>query len=189
MIHIYDGFLPDNIFRSVYSEVMGLKFYNDKTHPHSIEEKKNTEGDDSEFSLKYPGTRTDELGGSTNASPLIDSIIVSYLDSLGSSFTNRRYRVTNYAHLRLECDDSKDFIHTDQCSFAYLLYLSATNLESGTKMYSSVDEDRDNENCFVKFVQNRLVIYDALTPHMSWGNHGTDISNGRLTINGFCDYI
>ena len=33
MIHIYDSFLPDNIFRSVYSEVMGLKFYDKKTHP------------------------------------------------------------------------------------------------------------------------------------------------------------
>jgi len=189
MICIYDNFLPDNIFRSVYSEVVGLKFYDEKTHPHNLQEKKRAEERGERFSLKWPGTRTDELGGQTNTSPLVDSIILNYLDSLGSSFTKDRYKVTNYAHLRLECDDSEDFVHTDQNSFAYLLYLSATNLESGTKMYSSVDENKDNENCFVKFVQNRLLIYDAATPHMSWGNHGTDISNGRLTINGFCDYI
>jgi len=174
MIHIYDSFLPNNIFRLVHSEIVGLKFYDKKTHPKTLQEGWN-----------FPGARTEELN---SALPLVDSVILNHLDSLGSVFTRHMYKATNYAHLRLECDDSKDYIHTDPHSFAYLLYLSETNLESGTKMYSSIDQDKNNENCFVKFVQNRLLIYDAATPHMSWGNHGTDISNGRLTINGFCTY-
>ena len=73
------------------------------------------------------------------------------------------------------------------CDFAFLIYLSDTNLDSGTKMYLSVDEDK--ETCLVNFVQNRFVMYDANLPHSAYGNYGKNLSDGRLTINGFNSYI
>ena len=68
--------------------------------------------------------------------------------------------------------------------FAFLYYLSETNLNSGTKFYFN-DEDKNNEHTLVKFVQNRLLIYDAKMPHCPWGKYGNNLSDGRLTLNGF----
>ena len=51
--------------------------------------------------------------------------------------------------------------------------------------HSSTKEDK--EHTFVKFVQNRIVMFDSSIPHMAWNNHGNDLTDGRLTINGFCD--
>ena len=31
-------------------------------------------------------------------------------------------------------------------------------------------------------------MFDSSIPHMAWNNHGNDLTDGRLTINGFCDY-
>ena len=190
MISVYDNFLPDNFFNTVRTEVMGLEFYDYKHHPQFIKEKAEHDAIGKEYKLKFPGTRTDSFSsGRGNVAPLVDSLILKCIESLGSSFSNRQFRYDNYAHLRLESDKSVEYIHQDPVDFAYLLYLSETNLDSGTKMYSSIDDNKDDENCCVKFVQNRLVIYDASTPHMAWGSYGTDISNGRLTVNGFCEYL
>jgi len=185
VISVYDNFLPPNVLEGVIKKVKSLDFYDDKKHPQAIREKAEKDAIGEEYKMSFCGVRTESF---EDVATTTDRIILKGFESLGTSFWNKRFGYNNYAHLRLECDDSEDFIHQDPVDFAYLLYLSATNLESGTKMYSSVDEDKDNENCFVKFVQNRFVIYDALTPHMSWGNHGTDLSNGRLTINGVCEY-
>tara|TARA_A100001015_G_C14950754_1_gene696640 strand:- start:1195 stop:1449 length:255 start_codon:yes stop_codon:yes gene_type:complete len=77
----------------------------------------------------------------------------------------------------------KDWIHKDdvKSQFSGLVYLSPTNLESGTRFY----DDKENEIADIKFVQNRFVFFNGNYNHMSIGNHGTNIENGRLTLNAF----
>jgi len=64
---------------------------------------------------------------------------------------------------RLEKDNKEDYIHRDtpNVDFAYLLYLSESNPESGTKIYDSCDADKNKEQQFVQFIQNRFVLFDA----------------------------
>jgi hypothetical protein len=91
------------------------------------------------------------------------------------------YFITHFIHLRREEDNEKDFIHQDLADLASLVYLSQTNLNSGTYLY---DTDKNIINDF-KFVKNRLVMYSSKYFHMGYGHHGTDIENGRLTLNSF----
>ena len=37
----------------------------------------------------------------------------------------------------------------------------------------------------VNFVQNRAFLFNGKTKHMALNNYGTDINNGRLTLNCF----
>ena len=180
MIFILDNFFEPQEFQMVVGEIKKLKFYS------KDDDKMNQEEDiDSEISI-YPGTRTDAFAVSN---PLLASFIVNKIQNIRTPFTNygQRWGSTQHAYLRLEEDNKDEYIHQDQCDFAFLIYLSDTNLDSGTKMYLSVDEDK--ETCLVNFVQNRFVMYDANLPHSAYGNYGKDLSDGRLTINGFNSYI
>ena len=89
--------------------------------------------------------------------------------------------ITHFIHLRREEDNEKDFVHQDFFNFSSLIYLSKTNLNSGTYLY---DKEKNIINDF-KFVKNRLVMYSSEYFHMGYGHHGTDIDNGRLTLNSF----
>ena len=89
--------------------------------------------------------------------------------------------ITHFIHLRREEDNEKDFIHQDFFNFSSLIYLSKTNLNSGTYLY---DKEKNIINDF-KFVKNRLIMYSSEYFHMGYGHHGTDIDNGRLTLNSF----
>ena len=186
MISVYDNFLPPSVLEGVVKKVKSLDFYDDKTHPQAIREKLEKEALGEEYKMSFCGVRTESF---LDVATTTDRIILKGLEKLGTSFWNRKFLYNTYAHLRLESDSTKDFIHQDKSDFAFLLYLSETNLDSGTKIFTTVNDDKDKENKFVKFVKNRFVIYDAKLPHMSWGNHGTNLSNGRLTINGFCEYV
>ena len=93
-------------------------------------------------------------------------------------------------HLRTEDDDELDYIHRDTgFDWAFLIYLSESNLKSGTKFYKAENSDKEDDNVFVKFEQNRIVLFDSTVPHMAYSNHGKDLNDGRLTINGFCNYV
>jgi|TARA_R100001460_G_scaffold41830_3_gene77645 hypothetical protein len=89
--------------------------------------------------------------------------------------------ITHFIQLRLEEDNKKEFIHRDFYELASLVYLSETNLNSGTRLY---DINKNIINDF-KFVKNRLIMYSGIYLHMGYGHHGTDIENGRLTLNSF----
>ena len=85
-------------------------------------------------------------------------------------------------HLRLDEDEKKDFIHYDPDDLTMIVYLSKTNLNSGTAIYP---DNSDEPETIVKFVQNRCVIFDSKKRHRSLNNHGTNLDNGRLTLNTF----
>ena len=186
MISVYDNFLPPKILDAIFKELKTHKFYDDKTHPSMVIDKSEPIKPKRRRS-KWPGTRTKEI---LIIAPVIDKLILHLFESLGHPFTEKKFTYQNFAHLRLKKDNAKDFIHQDTYSdFSYLLYLSKSNKDSGTKRYDSCDADKNEEKHFVEFVQNRFVLFSANIPHMSYGNHGTNIDNGRLTINGFCKYL
>jgi len=177
MIHIIDNFFAPWQLKLVTKELKSMPFYSADEHPQRNE-------------AVYPGKRTDEL---VRVNPLLESFLCRRLDSTGIPPIARPYQITQYGHLRLDEDNKEDFIHTDvSFDWAFLLYISSTNLESGTKFYSAganKNTPKDSEDAFIKFKQNRMVVFDATVPHMAWGNHGKDLDDGRLTINGFSYYI
>ena len=186
-IVVYDDFLPKNILDAINQELPKLKYYNDKDHPMMEVDKEFITVKGEHKYGKWPGIRTNSL---TLVSPVIDKLILNTLESKKSEFTKNKFTYVNFAHLRVASDNEEDFIHQDEiCNFSWLLYMSKTNLNSGTKMYTDCDSDKDKHEYFVEFVQNRFVLFDSLIPHMAWGNHGKDFTDGRVTINGFCTYV
>ena len=91
------------------------------------------------------------------------------------------WEIKSHLHLRLEKDDSSDWIHKDLADLSVLIYLSKTNLNSGTYLY---DENNNIVND-IKFVQNRIVVFPGEFNHKGYGHHGKDIYDGRLTFNLF----
>ena len=97
-------------------------------------------------------------------------------------FEDCSWHINTYVHLRLDKDKDQDWIHTDQDSdFAALIYLSKSNLNSGTKLF----DENNNVINDIKFVQNRFVMYSARYKHVGYGHHGKNIDDGRLTLNLF----
>ena len=198
---VIDNFFSPNNLKLVTEEVKKLQFWNADDHP---------DGPDYGY---WPGIRTNKF---SIVNPTLDSLIIKHIKETNAIFTQQPWKQHQYAHLRTEKDNEEDFVHQDSNDWAYLIYLSETNLDSGTKMYESAKSEldfmtpeikdviqskfgefnialshsstkEDKEHTFVKFVQNRIVMFDSSIPHMAWNNHGNDLTDGRLTINGFCD--
>ena len=169
MITVIDNFLPDDIFQATHNQIKNCDFtlMTDEIKSKGVE---------------YPGVRTEVL---KNILPILDSSLIHYVLEQKLPFTTRPFTYWQYAHLRVEKDNKNDYIHIDfNNHFAWLIYLSETNLNSGTKFYTNDDD----EHTLVRFVQNRFVIFNSDIRHVSWNNHGKDLNDGRLTINGFCNY-
>ena len=174
MITVIDNFLPKDLFETVYDEVKGVNLY-------PIHENANYENL-KERGIDYPGVRSAPL---RDTNKILDNFLIKHIEGYGMPFTNRRFMYVQHSHLRVEKDNEEDYIHVDGgMDFAWLFYLSKTNLESGTKFYT----DDEEETSFVRFVQNRFVIFDCNIKHMAFNNYGKDINDGRLTINGFASY-
>ena len=174
MITVIDSFFKPSQLKFVTKEIKKLSFYSASEHP--------DEPDD----VNFPGIRTSELLG---VNPFLSSFIIQQIESSNISMTNGSWSIRQFGHLRRKKDNKEDWIHTDSSDWAYILYLSKTNLESGTKIYPSVDSKKDEEDGFIKFKQNRIVCLNSSVPHMAWGNHGNDLTNGRLVICGFANYV
>jgi|14_taG_2_1085336.scaffolds.fasta_scaffold03629_8 hypothetical protein len=177
MIYIQDNFLDDSSFKLLDKEVRKMEFFNQDNDPHILQD------------AVYPGYRTDDW---SKKYPLLDSYIIRLIERSGSPFTQQgRWEQNQYAYMRLSKDEEGEYRHTDPYDWAYLIYMSKTNLNSGTKFFETLDDKKElepleGEIASAGFVQNRLVMFDCNIPHRSWGNHGTNFENGRLTINGFC---
>ncbi len=99
----------------------------------------------------------------------------------------KSFTTTTYLHLRTEDCNQNDFIHSDHTGGfdeSILIYLSNTNLNSGTKIYDL----QDNVINDFKFVQNRFIKFPSIMRHQGYGHHGKDILDGRLTLNIFLTY-
>lgn len=163
----------DNFFENidiVYKECKKLKFYNLDDHPQNFNRR----------TTSWPGMRTDELG---EVHPLLKYFFTKYY-FLNNLITGND-KPSFYVHARFKGDDKKEWIHRDHFNkSASLIYLSPTNLESGTRIYSENEKKDEMINDF-KFVQNRLIMYSGNYPHVGYGHHGTTIDDCRLTLNVF----
>ena len=83
-------------------------------------------------------------------------------------------------HKRGFQDQSKDWIHKDPSEYAFIAYLSETNLNSGTAFF----DEKNNKSLTVNFVQNRALLFKGSMKHRSLLNYGEG-KDIRLTLNGF----
>lgn len=92
-----------------------------------------------------------------------------------------------YTHWRFASDANSDWVHYDGGLCTGLVYLSNTNLNSGTQFWS--DDPNHNKNAQVildvPFVQNRFVLFFGNPAHCSKMNYGTNEDDGRFTMNLF----
>lgn len=164
-VKIFYDFLP--YVNDIYALSKTFDFYTQK----QLEEKFGDTG-------QYPGTRTGDL---KKHCPFLYIHILTLLQQ-SLRFRNKYHNITMSCNLRLEQDNSKDWIHIDSCDTA-LIYLSPTNLSSGTDFY----DQQENTIASAKFVQGTCVFFEQGIKHCSINNHGQDVSNGRMTINVFME--
>lgn len=126
----------------------------------------------------WPGSRSEFL---LNKQPFLFNLFLKEFKKF--NFDLSFYDVSLYTHLRLAKDNVKDWIHSDDDSGEYtcLVYLSETNLDSGTYFYSK-DKKIVSD---IKFVQNRAILFDSRYLHSAYGHYGSDVNDGRLTLNCF----
>ena len=200
MVFVLDNFLDPFFFKIVDEEIRKMKFYTMDNDPHIL----NNYDEGSIKKTIYPGSRTEDM---SKAHPLLDYYLIRQIERSGSPFVKGNWEQNKYAYLRLADDEKMEYRHTDSAyDWAYLIYMSATNLDSGTKFFESEEVEnlsgeittgvnvKDEVDTLagvtdqIAFIQNRLVMFDCNVPHRAWGDHGTTFEDGRLTINGFGNY-
>ena len=165
-IQVVDNFFEDLL--PIYNKTKNLKFY--KLKEFNTKFKTNQ---------KWPGVRTEII-------PKVDLelsqiVMKVFLTKFRNFLDSGDSKITMYAHQRDKKYSKEDFIHTDSdlTKYSCLIYLSKTNLNSGTKFYN---EKKQVINDF-KFVQNRALIFDSRYLHSAYGHH-----NGRLNLSLFIKY-
>ena len=162
----------ENFFDNIYKLLPGfkqIKRYPNNQHP----DLKNAKLD----KFYWPGFRSVELSDS----PFLSLLFLKTFNEKLYYFLPEPCYYTLYTHLRLK--EHNENVHTDSPSddFSMLVYLSETNLNSGTALY---DKDKQKTDV-IKCVQNRAVIFDSRYNHSAVGSYGTNVDDGRLTLNAF----
>ena len=162
---IIDNFFDDHYH--TYNEIKKLKFYSLKEFNSKFNQKQT-----------WPGTRTEIL-------PLVnlklsENIVHQFFKKAKGFLDTSKVNIEMYAHQRDKKFSKKDWIHNDLCvgDYTCLIYLSKTNLKSGTKFYSDTKKVIHD----VSFVQNRAIIFDSRYLHSAYGHHDGRL-NVLLTIN------
>lgn len=150
----------------IYRFCKTLSFYNNKEYREKIERDPGT----------WAGYRTDDF---RNICPLLYSFVIEKLVELKIK-VNKYKEISMYCHVRLETDKDLENIHVDHCDTS-LIYLSPTNLNSGTCFY----DDNNNKVANCAFLQNTTVSFSKGILHSSINHYGNSIENGRMTINVF----
>jgi len=151
---------------------------------YEIEEykKRNTITGEDKKKLQYsnfPGKRSESLH---RTHPFLFNLIIKEIyDNLNREGFNH-INIDCCLHLRLGKDNHKDFIHTDPTVASMVVYLSNTNIKSGTAFY---EPESNKPYLKVPFIQNSAVIFPGHLRHKSILNYGNNINDGRLTLNGF----
>ena len=137
--------------------------------------------ENAQLSQNWPGKRSLLLN---NEEPFLQSLIIKEFKQKFNYFLHpRTYNSYSYLHLRLSNDDVLDFIHKDPVDYTLMVYLSKTNLNSGTILY----DKNENPTQTINFVQNRAVIFPGHIKHKSMLNYGNNLDDGRLTLNCFME--
>ncbi len=168
---VIDNFFED--INEIYNYVKTLETFNSKNYPN--DPNVNT------AKIDWPGYRSNQLAGKD----------VWLTNKFGNAFRKHltglitgQFQLHMFSHLRLDEHNEADFIHNDSPHiYSMLVYLSPTNLNSGTNLYNENDEMITS----FKFVQNRAVLFSSSYKHKAINNHGTDVNDGRLTLNIFMD--
>ena len=125
----------------------------------------------------WPGLRTWDL---SEMSPFLFLHVLSCLNK--NNIDTSVYRdIKGCCHVRFERDEENDWIHRDPCD-TVIIYLSDTNINSGTKFY---DDTEKHEISRINFIQNTCLFFEKPLPHRSFGSHGNEIDNSRMTLNFF----
>ena len=134
----------------------------------------------------WPGSRSQHL---YETNPFLWALIAKEIKEKYSDIISWPPEIIDaYTHLRLNEDNEKDFPHQDlDTRYTLMVYLSDTNLQSGTCFYQKVNQEYlDHEPITtVNFVKNMAVLFSGSLYHKSKRNYGTNINNGRLTLNCF----
>ncbi len=174
---MYNTIVIDNFFdgfHMIENEFKKIPLFNSKEYEQKLK---------SEYSV-WPGKRSEPL---LYANAFLWQLINKEILQKSNSelFKKQNWGINSFVHLRLESDNEEDWIHKDGAhDLTMIVFLSKTNLKSGLNLY---DEEKQ-ENLNVKYVQNRAVLFDSKKFHKSALNFGTNIDNGRLTINSFIDF-
>lgn len=165
---IIDNFF-DN-FHLIENEFKKIPLYNLKDFNKKFKDQQN-----------WPGSRSNYLNES---SPFLFNLFnKEFIIKFDDFFKNMNIIVRSHIHLRLASDNVKDWIHRDSDQYIYtcLVYLSQTNVNSGTYLYSENNDIISD----IKFIQNRAILFDARYLHSAYGHHGVSVDDGRLTLNTF----
>ncbi len=158
-------------FELLHPELKKIPLYSQADYP----EKKADE--------EWPGKRSEAL---FLTNKFLFQLIIKELraKSQNELLSRNQFNMHAHLHLRLNEDNQKDFIHTDVCDLTMIVYLSETNLKSGTAIYN----DKNEETQSAKFVQNTAFLFAGKQLHGSILNYGDNIDNGRLTLNCFIKF-
>ena len=172
-IEIVENFFTN--FNNIEDEFKKIPIYNCETYKN-----KQTKTDKDREMLKYtnfPGLRSESIH---IVNPfLFNYILDTIFNKLNGRFNNINLDVST--HLRLQND--KPNVHIDPTLSTMIVYLSKTNMDSGTGFYRT-KEDKE-PYMVVPAIQNTAVFFPGSIPHSSILNYGNDIDDGRLTLNGF----
>tara|TARA_R110000823_G_scaffold312723_1_gene439624 strand:- start:227 stop:766 length:540 start_codon:yes stop_codon:yes gene_type:complete len=142
----------------------------------------------SEFNEKFkdhqtwPGYRSEDL---TVSERPLTMLIKKTIEDLKLPMP-KQYGIRAFLHLRLSSHESEDWIHKDNednCFKTCIVYLSETNFNSGTNFY--LHKNKDTLFADIKFINNYACMFNAGAFHRSGLNFGSNIDNGRLTLNLF----
>jgi len=168
-VMVVDNFFND--FKNIKKLYKNIELYNLKKFNKKFKVKEN-----------WPGQRSDVL---KKSSPLLFSKLIQQIPKkFPVPLFTKKVFVDSCIHLRLK-KDKEDWIHTDhECGIHYtlLIYLSKTNLKSGTLLYPNKG---NIPSMNVGYVENRAVLFDSSIRHKSLLNYGNSIEDGRLTLNCF----
>jgi hypothetical protein len=172
MIAVYDNFFSNNILHAIIDRAKNTKLYNFDEHKKHVEN----------YNIGYwYGQRSYNL---IDEDKLLNALILDKI-SFKHVFHRPVTMIDSYIHLRSN-DTEDDYIHIDPADFSLIVYLSPTNLTSGTKFYTTIDEtDKDKETMFVRYVQNRAVLFHSGIAHAAYKNFGNNVTDSRLTLNAF----
>ena len=167
----FDGFV------NLEQSFKDIKTYDFQSHPEQQKPSKEVENKSNSL---WPGYRSEEL---KKFNPFLVALTVNTYHQKFGNFIPYYEKFNVYTHFRYEKDNAGEFAHYDSpdSNWSMLVYLSKTNLESGTRLY----DKNKNTIADIKFVQNRAFIFDSNYLHSAVNNHGTNIDNGRLTLNLF----
>jgi len=125
----------------------------------------------------WPGKRSLNY---ITSDPILTSLFIT---CVGPFFPQNITKMSLCTHWRFK--STGDWIHTDENICTGIVYLSETNMDSGTVFFDKKPEDGGKVILDVPFVQNRFVIFYGDPLHCSKANYGESDGDARFTMNFF----